>query len=544
MSEHLAVAETKEEAIRQATATMEERRLREMRDEYARRARLWQACNDASERRAKALGLAKEDVVWFINNWVFGYDPRNAGTPFPAKVPFVLRPKQEEMVEWLEDLESDAQNGLIEKSRSEGATFVSLAYGLHHWLFVDGFSMAVGSRKLDLVDKSGNLDSLLPKFRYMLYNLPTWMQPHGFVPDEHDNFCRITNPKIESSIKGEAGANMGRGGRSTFYLVDEWAHVQQQQSVNAAIGDNARFHVKLSTPSGSQDMMQTEKHSGRYRVFRLHWQDNPVKNYTAKAGGEVIYPWYEKQKADKDPVSLAQEVDIDYGAAAENVVIPSKWVRAAVEMQASEGSVWRSGCDVGGTRDRTVYVHRRGPVVTRVKPIQVGERRQAGEVKQLCIEDETKVLYYDRMGVGSGITATLKRDEDELPFAVTGIANSDRPTNRTFADKPDVPADERFANYAAELWWALRIRFQATYERMEGIQDHPASDCISVPGDSALIAQLSQPTYSKNAKDKIKVDKTGGGNESPDVAEACMYAFAAEPQADWSTLRAVRANVQ
>lgn len=89
-----------------------------------------------------------------------------------------------------------------------------------------------------------------------------------------------------------------------------------------------------------------------------------------------------------------------------------------------------------------------------------------------------------------------------------------------------MPADERFANYAAELWWSLRLRFRATYERAQGIAEHPDDDCISIPNEPALIAQLSQPTYAKNSRDKIHVDKRGAGTSSPDHAEAILYAFA------------------
>lgn len=151
---------------------------------------------------------------------------------------------------------------------------------------------------------------------------------------------------------------------------------------------------------------------------------------------------------------------------------------------------------------------------------------KASNAEDLCRADKVDRIYYDRLGVGSGITATLKRREEELPFEVHGIANSEKPSKRKFDDAPKVPCYERFDNYAAELWWALRLRFKATYERAEGIQDHADEDCISIPNRPSLIAQLSQPTYSKNSKDKIKVDKKGNGTKSPDEAESLMYAFA------------------
>lgn len=547
MTDHIAVGETKEDAIQKALVTHENREYKRIQEHIRRRMRLQLKCKGNPERQAIARGACKSDPVKFINDWVWTYNEWNAGERLPTKLPLVLRPKQVDLIEWLEELLSDRENGLIEKSRKEGATYVCLAFGLHHWLFVPGFSMACGSRKLELVDEKGNLDALIPKFRYMLYNLPGWMIPDDFSADRHDNFARILNPKTEARITGEAGENMGRGGRSTLYLVDEWAFVQQQDAVNAAISDNAKVHVKVSTPSGGRDKMQTEKFSGRYRVFTMHWKDNPTKNFQAGVmtddGLETIYPWYEVEKRKKDPSTLAREVDIDYGAAAENVVIPGKWVRAAVDADLPKGDVRQAGLDVGGSSDHTIYTERRGPVVTRIQKIGSGEAQQANDVENICRQSGVRALVYDRMGVGSGITATLKARESELPFEVIGITNSDRPTGRKFRDRPEVAADERFKDYAAELWWALRLRFKATYEAMQGIEDHSPTDCISIPNRASLINQLTQPTYSKTGTDKIKVDKFGLGSDSPDEAESLMYSFATPSRTDWSVVKAVKANV-
>lgn len=547
MSDYIAVGESKEDAIQKAFVTHENRRYNEVQEHIRRRMRLRVNCKDNSERQAIARAACKNDPVKFINDWVWSYNEWNAGERLPTKMPLVLRPKQVELVKWLESLLENRENGLVEKSRKEGATYVSLAFGLHHFLFVPGFSMACGSRKLDLVDEKGNLDALIPKVRYMLYNLPKWMIPGDFSPDRHDNFCRLINPETEARITGEAGENMGRGGRSTLYLVDEWAFVSQQDAVNAAISDNAKVHVKVSTPSGARDKMQQEKYSDRYRVFTMHWKDNPTKNFKAGVmtgdGVAEIYPWYEVEKKKKDPSTLAREVDIDYGAAAENVVIPSKWVRAAVEADLPKGDVRQAGLDVGGSSDKTIYTERRGAVVTRVSEIRSGEAQQASDVENICRSSGVRRVIYDRMGVGSGITATLKARENELPFDVIGITNSDRPTATRFRDRPEVAADERFKDYAAELWWGLRLRFKATYEAMQGIEDHSPSDCISIPNRASLINQLSQPTYVKTGTDKIKVDKFGLGSESPDEAESLMYSFAAPSHSDWSIVEPINATL-
>lgn len=502
-------------------------------EELIRRVRLVQAVGEDCAKQAIALEQCRAEILTFFNDWLWTYDPRMVALNLPADLPFVLRPHQADYIQWLADRERTQTSGLVEKSRDEGASYLTLAFDLHHWLFIPGYAAAWGSRKEELVDKIGDPKTLFWKLRYMLYALPKWFLPEGFTRKEHDNFMRLVNPANNASITGEAGDNMGRGGRATAYRVDEWAHVEHAEMVNAAISQNSNTRVKIFTPNGVGNVAYQERFSGKFPVFTFNWRDNPDKNYTAsrvneKGEVETYYPWYEKQERELDPVTLAQEVDIDYTASAEGIVIPARWVQAAVGLALQEGAVRSSGLDVSEDgADKTVYAHRRGGVLKRIKEIGgTNPAHKASDAEQLCREDETGTLYYDRLGVGAGITATLKAKEGKLPFKVVGVANSEKPTRRVFEDQPRVPADERFANYAAELWWSLRLRFKRTYERVNGIKHHLDDECISIPNNPALIAQLCQPIYKKNSSDKIVVDKKGQGTKSPDHAEACMYTFA------------------
>jgi phage terminase large subunit len=131
----------------------------------------------------------------------------------------------------------------------------------------------------------------------------------------------------------------------------------------------------------------------------------------------------------------------------------------------------------------------------------------------------------------------------DLPFKVIGVANSDSPTNHVFEDQPPsrqgqkaLKNSERFQHLSDELWWSLRLRFKRTYERVNEGRPCPDEDCISIPNNPTLIAQLSQPVYRRNSQDKITVDKYGNGSKSPDYAEAVLYLFAPPPKEppDWS----------
>lgn len=547
---------TIDEQLQAARAAHRERQAEAVRREITRRIELVTRC-DSPEARAVAVEVCRRDPVAFFDDWLWTYDPRNADAtnPLPTDLPFVLRPTQAALVRWLEERERTQTSGLVEKSRDEGMSFVVLGYMLHRWLFVPGFAGAVGSRKQDLVDKAGDPKSLFEKVRYMLYRLPRWMVEagaEGFSRKEHDNFLRLVNPKTGASLAGEAGDEMGRGGRASLYFVDEWAFVERAQKVDAAISQNSNVRIKGSTPNGVGTRMYEERFSGRFPVFTMHWKDNPDKNYTAEIDGERVHPWDEKQRAELDDETYAQEVAIDYTASAEGIVIPAKWVRAAVEITLAARPPSVAGADLSeGGSDKTVYAHRAGPVVTRILPVASGlDWQQAAELERLAREDGAARFVYDRLGIGAGITATIARKEG-LPFAVEGVGNADTPTDRVFEDQPAPPDGqkpltnaERFANLAAEGWWGLRLRFKRAYERhVEGVP-HPDEDCVAVPNDPTLVAQLSQPTYHRNSKDKIVVDKRGKGTASPDHAEAVLYAFMPEAPApvDLSDLPRVRTS--
>jgi phage terminase large subunit len=86
-----------------------------------------------------------------------------------------------------------------------------------------------------------------------------------------------------------------------------------------------------------------------------------------------------------------------------------------------------------------------------------------------------------------------------------------------------------FANLKAKSWWALRLRFQATYRAVvEKLPQNP-DDLISISSKlknlTALQLQLQQPTYSFNGVGKILIDKSPDGTKSPNLADCVMIAF-------------------
>ena len=495
--------------------------------------------------RQAELYKCKNDPIHWFNHWIWTYDPRGMSFGLPANIPFVLRPKQVELVDWLLERENTQTHGLIEKSRDEGMSYVVLGFYLHRWLFVEGFAGGVGSRKEELVDKKGDPKTLLHKFRDMFSKMPDWMKPEKFVEKIHDNYMRIINPDNGATITGEAGDNIGRGGRTTMYFLDEWAFVDRQEAVDAAISQNTNVHIKGSTPNGIGDRFHQDRFSGRYAVFTMPWRANPDKNWTVEYNGKVIHPWYEKQLATLDDVVLAQEVDINYAASVEGVLIPSAWIQAATDAHIKLG-IEPTGDRIAGLdvadegKDKNSYAARHGIVLTYLETWSgkgddiFGTTQKAMD---LSIEQSIDPLYYDADGLGAGcrgdarVINELQREKGLPEVTVESFRGSGsvwEPDEQMVEGRLN---KDFFANMKAQSWWWLRMRFQETFRAIEG-RDYDPDMLISLSSEhidskelALLTTELSQPTYTKNGTGKILVNKQPDGTASPNRADSIMICF-------------------
>jgi phage terminase large subunit len=89
------------------------------------------------------------------------------------------------------------------------------------WLFWPGAAVGWGSRKEPLVDRIGDMTSVFEKLRSLVHDVPECFLPAGFRMKDHATFMRILNPENGAAIIGEVGDNIGRGGRSLVYFIDE-----------------------------------------------------------------------------------------------------------------------------------------------------------------------------------------------------------------------------------------------------------------------------------------------------------------------------------
>lgn len=481
-----------------------------------------------------------QDIFRWFDRWVQTYDPRLTGKPGGPYVPFKLWPRQRDIVRWLLDRIAAAEEGLFEKSRDVGATYLTGGVALHQWQFNPGFKGTFGSRKVDLVDKKDNPDAIFPKIRIMASRQPAELLPEGFSWAQHDNYMRLYNPETGAVISGEGGDDMGRGGRSTFYVLDEAAFVPNAEAVEKALSGNTDCVILVSSVNGMGNLFARKRHSilKPHQIARLHWRDDPRKTEE----------WAErKQAALSDPAAWASEYEIDYSASVEGICIPALWVQSAKRLRALEPGLRASnagvlGLDVGAGKAKSVAIPRKGPVVevprSRGEPDTTGTAHWGLEVAR---ETGCDRLNFDAPGVGAGVSATLMHNPVK-GLEVTAVNTGVPPSQKIWPDGRT--SEEMFGNLKAEVWWLCRTALQRTHEHVlhlegkEGGVEHPLTDLLALPsGDreaDELCHQLSLVKWARNEKGKIVIEKKDAlarrGIKSPDHADALMLTFVDPPK--------------
>ena len=494
--------------------------------------------------------LYRERPVDFINHWGVTFDPRVAGGDLPTKLPFILFERQRELVAFLQACVRAEANGLVEKSRDMGATWVCAAFSVWLWLFWDGSSIGWGSRERDLVDKIGDPDSIFEKMRITIRELPRLFWPKGFSPSEHLTFMRLVNPENGSTITGDIGDNIGRGGRKLIYFKDESAHYLHPELVEAALSDNTNIQIDISSVHGLGNVFHRKREAGvdwapgqpaiknKINVLVMDWSDHPLKTQA----------WHDGRKREAEELGLqhvfAQEVERNYAAAVIGVIVKAEWFKAAVDAHIKLGfeptGAWGAALDVADEGDDTnALALRRGPLLTSVE--EWGERDTGVTTRRAvagCAGRGTIALQYDCVGIGAGVKAEANRlrDDGSMPRGVAlvpwnaGAAVIDPKRNVVDGDR-DSPLNEDFyQNLKAQGWWQLARRFERTWRAVnEPDYTWAPDDLISISSEMPLLRKLEkeicQPTMDYGVRLKMVVDKKPSGTKSPNLADAVMMAF-------------------
>jgi len=307
-----------------------------------------------------ALEFYRHNWVEFINDWGMTYDPRKEED---KSTPFILFPRQEEYVRWVYDLWKQRKRGLGEKSREVGFTWLSAAIAGCMWLFEPHAVIGFGSRKKELVDNGENdPDSIFWKVRMFIDTLPQFFLPPNHT--EGRKMMVVPNLGNQAVIKGEIGDEIGRGGRSSLYFADEFAHLEHQEMAESALSANTDCRIYISTVNGVGNMFYKLRHFlPEDQIFIFDWTDDPRKRRNPGLPPEEE-PWYKKQQKELMPTQLASQVDRDYNAAVSNSFFESSTIREAMQRPLSQiaqpdQTPWRVGIDAAGMGNDEIVIWRR-----------------------------------------------------------------------------------------------------------------------------------------------------------------------------------------
>lgn len=477
----------------------------------------------------------RENPIDFIKDWGMTYDPRNLKIKgMSALVPFIPWKRQTEWLQWTLDHWRASEPGLTDKSRDCGASWMAISLSCTLCLFTEGMSIGFGSRKESYVDAAGDPKSLFEKGRMFLDNVPPEFKL-GWNKETDAPHMRLRFPATESIISGEAGDNIGRGDRKSIYFIDEEAHLEHPELVEAALSATTDCRISMSSVNGMGNPFAIKRHSGSIDVFTFHWRDDPRKDDA----------WAAKKKREiNNPTIWAQEYDIDYTASVSGLIIPAAWVQAAVDADR------RLGIDVTGARrgaldvadegaDPNAFGTQRGIRVETMEQwfgknsdIFATTERAFG----LCDQFDLPGFRYDADGLGAGVRGDARvinerrkkkgtRQLDVDPYRGSGAV-----INPEKCDVEGRKNKDYFANAKAQGWWSLRKRFQNTYRVVVEKKTINHSELICIPSTlpfcTKLCGELVQPTYGQDKVGRMLINKIGAGTKSPNLADAVMMRFA------------------
>jgi len=495
----------------------------------------------------------RDHIADFINDWGVTVDPRVTSKGRQAVMPLCIWGKQREWIDWLYQRWLKSDPGTTVKSRDVGISWLAMAFSAGMCIFRNDISIGFGSEKEDKVDRSGDPDCLFYKGRLFLQYLPVEFRG-GWNIKQYSAHMRLTFPDTGSSITGEAGDNIGRGGRKSLYFVDESAHIPNPKAIDLSLSANTDCRQDMSSVFGMNNSFAERAHNPNIPRFDFHWKDDPRKNDE----------WERKKRAELDPVVFAAEYDCNFTASVEGVVIPAVWVTAAIDAHRKLGlvpsGVKRGTLDVADAgRDANAFAVGQSFLVENVQSwkgsVDLDIYHSVENAFLLCDQYGLDGFDYDADGLGAGVRGDARKINEErtknggkilqvLPFRGSG---------EVFAPDEIVPGTERtaldfFENMKAQSWWWLRSRFQYTYRVIERLNAGESAELlrlevdpskfISIAGDfperARLCIELSQPVWGLSKRGKVMVDKCPVGTKtevrnsiaSPNLADSVMMLYA------------------
>ena len=245
-----------------------------------------------SEENARQLWiLCARDPLFFLNTFAYLLEARKKqdwntvdryGTC--KEIPFITRSYQDKLV--MDVVPHLGLNDIIiPKSRETGISWmIGGALAAWDWIFHDQTHIGFVSKDLLSANNPDDPDALFSKFEFLLERLPSWILSKN---DYERNITKNTfkNLRNGSSLTAyAANADIGRGGRKSWMLMDEF-HFFKQGEDKAALDSSIHVtpcRVFVSTANRDRgmagafwDVVSSEGGNGVKII--VDWKDDPDK---------------------------------------------------------------------------------------------------------------------------------------------------------------------------------------------------------------------------------------------------------------------------
>lgn len=243
-----------------------------------RKATLQRALTDSRFRQA-LLEVCRQDFLFWVNVFVWQYNPNSVGDASVEVGPFLAWDFQDKAMLYMLDCIAHRKDLVIEKSREMGASWMCLLVVLWMFLFHPWKKFLVISRSEEAVDKPGDPDCLFWKIDFMLEHMPDWMAK----PRSRRRKRGFRNPTNHSTITGQASTGKaGVGGRATAMFIDEFSQIKEDYEVLHRTSDTTGCRIfnftHLGTSTAAYELTEFADIRG-IRRLQLHWTQHPDKRH-------------------------------------------------------------------------------------------------------------------------------------------------------------------------------------------------------------------------------------------------------------------------
>lgn len=339
---------------------------REWRRDLAKvRVEILLAAQEDEQVRAVQRALCAKDPAYWLAIYGTVYEPRPREGEDNDK-PFTPFAFQVNLLDWFlaHTASPKKYDGFVSKSRGLGGSWIFCAGAVWAWLHQPWEIHFISFRE-DKVYQRNDRSSLFGKIEYTIDNLPAWMQPEGFTPEEHMLRLNLYNPVTRAAITGETTTiRSTRSNRKTAIIYDEAGFIEKfplVYSTGAGTSDH-RFCISTETYEQGDDWeleWTAAKEDLPESVWELEWYDNPYQDRL----------WYaeEKFRHRVNPHLFAVEYERNAAASVDSLLIypearhcrkteqhfdPTKSLIVAIDPGHADdtGIVWGQQIDVEGAR--------------------------------------------------------------------------------------------------------------------------------------------------------------------------------------------------